>query len=155
MHTRLDSPSIYMSDQYPELTALEMPHIKAALPASITEIGNIKSRVNTPRQPLDVDTLFHVRQVSLQQEKQTHWHLSMTIISCTITFLLIIYFSFHFKLHKFMLHCSCKNTPPEPENATAPSSSNIPTSEYTKVTTEMDVQKESVTFTGYPMRQAN
>jgi hypothetical protein len=29
-----------MLDQSPELTALEMPHIKAALPASITEIDN-------------------------------------------------------------------------------------------------------------------
>jgi len=54
-----------------------------------------------------------------------------------------------------MSRCSCKNTPPEPENTTAPSSPNIPTSEYTKATTEMEVHKESVTFTGYPMRQAN
>jgi len=155
MHTRLDNPSFYMPDQSPELTASEMPHIKAALPANITEIDNIKSRVDAPRQSLDVDTLLHVRHVSLQQEKQTYCHLIMTIISCTVTFLLIIYFSFHFKLHHFMLRCSCKNTPPEPENTTAPSSSNIPTSEYTKATTEMDVHKESVTFTGYPMRQAN
>jgi len=54
-----------------------------------------------------------------------------------------------------MLRCSCKNTPPELENVIAPSSSSIPTSEYTKATTEMDVHKESVTFTGYPMRQVN
>ena len=59
MHTRLDNPSIYMPDQSPELTASEMPHIKAALPASITEIDNIKSRVDAPRQSLDVDTLLH------------------------------------------------------------------------------------------------
>jgi len=48
-----------MPDQSPELTASEMPHIKAALPASITEIDNIKSRVDAPRQSLDVDTLLH------------------------------------------------------------------------------------------------
>jgi len=92
MHTRLHNPSIYMLDQSPELTAFEMPHIKAALPASITEIDNIKSRVDAPRQSLDVDTLLHVRHVSLQQEKQTYWHLIMTIISCTVNFLLIIFF---------------------------------------------------------------
>jgi hypothetical protein len=46
-----------MPDQSPELTASEMPHIKAALPASITEIDNIKSRVDAPRQSLDVDTI--------------------------------------------------------------------------------------------------
>jgi heme/copper-type cytochrome/quinol oxidase subunit 4 len=94
MHTVLDNPSIYMPDQSPELTASEVPHIKAALPASITEIDNIKSRVDAPRQSLDVDTLLHVRHVSLQQDKQTHWHLNMTIISCTVTFLLIIFFPF-------------------------------------------------------------
>jgi len=155
MHTRLDNPSIYMPDQSPELTALEMPHIKAALPASIAEIHNIKSHVDVPRQSLDVDTLLHVRHVSLQQEKQTYWHLIMTIISCTVTFLLIIYFSFYFKLRHFMLRCSCKNTLPEPENTSAPSSSNIPTSEYTKATMEMVVHKESVTFTACPLRQTN
>jgi hypothetical protein len=65
------------------------------------------------------------------------------------------YFSFHFKLHHFMLLCSCKNTPAEPENTTAPLSPNIPASEYTKATTKVDVRKENITFTGYPMRQAN
>jgi hypothetical protein len=155
MHARLDNPSIYMPDQSPGITVLEMPHIKAALPASITEIDNIQSRVDAPRQSLDVDTLFHVRHVSLQQEKQTYWHLILTIISCSITFLLIIYFFFHFKLHRFMLRCFPRNTPPEPENTSSPSPSNIPTSEYTKATTEMDVHKESITFTGYPLRQTN
>ena len=86
MHTRLDSPSIYMPDQSPELTAFEMPHIKAALPTSITEIDNIKSRVDAPCQSLDVDTLLHVRHVSFQQEKQTHWPLIMTIITLPLPF---------------------------------------------------------------------
>jgi len=137
-----------MPDQSPELTAIEMPHIKAALPESVTEIDNIKSRVGTPRQTLDVDTLLHVRHVSLQHEKQTHWHLIITIISCTVTFLLIIYFSFYFKMHHLLSRCSCKNTPPEPENTSAPSPSHIPTS-------EMEAHKEGVTFTGYPLRQTN
>jgi len=97
MHTRLDNPSIYVPDQSPELTALEMPHIKSALPANITEIHNITSRVDAPRLSLDVDT-FHVRHVSLQQEKQTYWHLIMAIISCTIIFLLIIF--------PFILNCT-------------------------------------------------
>jgi hypothetical protein len=69
--TRLDNPSIYMPDQSPGITVLEMPHIKAALPASITEIDNILSRVDAPRQSLDVDTLVHVRHVSPQEEKHT------------------------------------------------------------------------------------
>jgi hypothetical protein len=103
-----------MPDQSPELTALEMPHIKAAVPASIAEMDNIKSRVDASRQSLDVGTLFHVCRVSLQQEKQTHLHLIMAIISCTITFPLIIYFSVHFKLHHCILRCFCKNTPSEP-----------------------------------------
>ena len=51
-----------------------------------------------------------------------------------------------------MLRCFCKNTLPEPENISSPSSSNIPTSQYTKAATELDVHKESVTFTGYPLR---
>jgi len=100
-----------MPDQSPELTALELPHIKAALLASITEIDNIKSRVDATRQSIDVDKLFHVRHVSLQQEKQTHWHLIMAIISCTFTFLLNIYFSFPFKLHHFVLRCFRKKYP--------------------------------------------
>jgi hypothetical protein len=40
MHTRLDNPSIHMPDESPEITVLEMSHIKATLPASITEIEN-------------------------------------------------------------------------------------------------------------------
>jgi hypothetical protein len=67
-----------MPDPSPELTASEIPHIKATLPASITEIDSIKSRVDAPRQSLDVDTLLHVRHVTLQHEKQTRWHLVMT-----------------------------------------------------------------------------
>ena len=71
MHTRLDNPSTYMPDQSSELKALEMPHIKAALLASITKIDNIKSRIDAPRQSLDVGTLFYECHVSLQQEKRT------------------------------------------------------------------------------------
>jgi len=59
-----------MPEQSPELTIFEMPRIKAALPASITEIDNIKSRVDAPRQSLDMDTLLHVRHVSLQQKNK-------------------------------------------------------------------------------------
>jgi hypothetical protein len=143
-----------MPDQSPELRVLEIPHIKAALPASITEIDNINSRVDAPRQSLD-ETLFHVRRISLQQEKQTYWHLIMAIISCTITFFLIIYFFFYFKPHHFILRCFCKNTTPVLKNTSSPSSSNIPTSECTKAATEMDEHKESVIFTGYPLRQTN
>ena len=77
----------------------------------------------------------------------------MAIIPCTIAFLLIIYFAFRFKLHHSILRC--KNTSPEPENTSPPSSSNIPTSEYTKAATEMDVHKKSVPFTGQPLRLTN
>jgi hypothetical protein len=141
-----------MPVQSPELTALEMPHIKATLPTNIAELDNIKLQVGTTRKSLDVDTLFHVSHVSLQQEEQTHWHLIMTITLCT--FLLIIYFSFHFKLHHFIFRCFSKNTPPK-SDISSPSPSNFPTSEYTKATTEMDVHKGSVTFTGYPLHQMN
>jgi hypothetical protein len=138
-----------MPDESPDLTVLEMPHIKSALPTSIAEMDNIKSQVGATRQSLDVDTLFHVRRISLQQEKQTHWHLIMAITSCTITFFLIIYFSFHFKLFPLFL----LSTPFEPENKSPPSYSNIPKSEYTKAATEIHAHKETVTFTGYPLHQ--
>jgi hypothetical protein len=82
-----------------------------------------------------------VRLVSFEQEKETYWHLNMAVISCTITSLLIVYFSFHFKPLHYMLRCFYKNTLPELENTSSISPSNTPTSEYTKTAKEMDLQK--------------
>jgi len=71
MYTRLDNQSIYMPDQSPELTAFEMPHIKAVLAESVTDIDNIKSRVDAPRKSLDVDTVARASRLTPTRKANT------------------------------------------------------------------------------------
>jgi len=57
-HAQQDALSVYIPDELPILAAHEMPHKEAALTAEITEPDHLKSRLETPQNSFDVDTLF-------------------------------------------------------------------------------------------------
>jgi hypothetical protein len=73
---------VYIPDELPILAARKLPHKEPALPAEITELDHLKSRLEAPQNSFDVDTLFHIQQATLRQKNQQHWHQIVAAVSC-------------------------------------------------------------------------
>jgi len=85
MNTRLENPSTYMPVKSPEIAAHDVPHIEAALPASINEMYEKISRRHTS------PVIRHGQKISRTSftptRKKPHWHLIIAINLCSLTFL--------------------------------------------------------------------
>ena len=104
----------------------EIPLLEQTTPKEIQQIDEVRSRVITPSHTFDVDSLFHLRQVSLHLEQRTFWHLIVTTNVCALAILGILYFS----LRSYVLNCipcrHCLNTTIEPGTVTSNPSPVIP-----------------------------
>jgi len=74
----LDAPYCYVPDKVSTVADHEVPLFEQITPRQVQQINEVISRVITPSQTFDVDSLFHLRQVSLHQEQRTVWHLIVT-----------------------------------------------------------------------------
>ena len=123
--TTLDTPYFYIPDKVSTVVEHEIPLLEQIAPREIQQIDEVRSRVITPSQTFDVDSLFHLRQVSLHQEQRTFWHLIVTTTVCALAILGILCFSFTFpctllytllslhKRHYRTQYCYFKNPSPE------------------------------------------
>ena len=123
-------------------------------PKEVQQIDEVRSRVLAPSQTFDVDSLFHLRQVSLHQKQRTFWHLIFTTTVCTPAILGILCFSLHCHIHNFIVCCHSTNTTSELSTAN-PNHSSI-THEPIRRThfPRSDELQRDVTFTAYPLKQA-
>ena len=83
--TRLDTPMIHIPDISAMLAIQEAPQIEEALSAATKELDNIKTRLATLLQELNIDTLCHIRRTSLHRDEQLHWYQIVTLSFCAIT----------------------------------------------------------------------
>jgi hypothetical protein len=116
-HANLDTPSVYVPEDFPILSRRELPRVEAALTAEVNELDQLKDRVATAQKSLDVDTMIHILKTTFPQETLPHWYLIIAAVSCTSTILLLLYFSLRWKLQ-----CStscCLRTNKSPEDATS------------------------------------
>jgi hypothetical protein len=73
----------------PELRGTTQTQLKDVTPVEIQELNDIHSRVKASQPTFDVDSLLHVHQTQLQQERKTHW-LMVIIASFIATMILFI-----------------------------------------------------------------
>jgi len=142
------------SDKVSTIADHEIPLLEQITPKEIQKIDEVRSRVFTPSQTFNVDSFFHLRQVSLHQEQLTFWHLIVTTTVCTLAILETLYFSLRSHVHNFIPCCHSTNTTIEPSTVTSNPSLVIPEpSQRTQFPRNDELQRD-VTFTAYPLKQA-
>ena len=154
MQTTLDRPNFYIPDKVSTVADHEIPLLEKITPKEIQQMNEVRSRVITPSQTFDVDSLFHLRQVSLHQEQRTFWHLTVTNTVCTLAVLGNLYFSLRSHVHNFVPCCHSINTTIEPSTVTSNLSPVIPEPSQRTQFPRNDEPQRDVTFTAYPLKQA-
>ena len=126
MQTTLDTPYFYIPDKVSTVADHEIPLLEQITPKEIQQIDELRSRVITPSQTCDVDSLFQLRQVSLHQEQRTFWHLIVTTTVCALAILGILCFSLRSYVLNFIPCRHPTNTTIEPSTVTSNPSLEIP-----------------------------
>ena len=73
MQTTLDTPHVYIPDKVSTVADHELPLLEQITPREIQQIEEVRSRVSTPSQTFDVDSLFHLRQVLAADNNHHCW----------------------------------------------------------------------------------
>jgi hypothetical protein len=71
--TSVGTPNFYLPDKTPVAADDELQALKEITPTAVTQLNDVMVRISARRQTLDVNSLLHIRQTSLQQQ-QTYWH---------------------------------------------------------------------------------
>jgi len=150
MQTTLDTPHFYIPYKVSTVVDHEIPLLEQITLKKIQQIEEVRPRVITPSQTFDVDSLFHLRHVSLHQEQRTFLHLIVTTIFCTLA---ILYFSLRFHIHNFIPCCHSTSTTIEPGTVTSNPSPVIPEPSQRNHFPRNDEPQRDVTFTAYPLKQ--
>jgi len=74
----------------------------------------VKERLATPRQSFDVDTLLHVHQQSVHAAQESHWLRLITIVACSVTVILLLFFLLRAYLQLLWSRCWRVKTDPSP-----------------------------------------
>jgi hypothetical protein len=64
----IDGPAVYVPDSLPLLSALELPRVEAVLATEVNEMDQLMDHLVVAQKFLDVDTLVHIQNTTLQLE---------------------------------------------------------------------------------------
>jgi hypothetical protein len=150
----LNTLHLYVPEKISVVTDHETRILEKISLELIQQLNDVKSRVMASPRNLDVDSTVHVHHASLQQERQSYWHLIIITTVCTITIIGILCFSLRSRIYRQILPCFSTHKPPNPhtELQVIPSTSSTPNAE-TNEATNIDSQK-NVIFTTYSLQPA-
>jgi len=154
MQTTLDTPHLYIPDKVSTVADHEIPLLEQITPKEIQQIDEVRSRVTTYAQSFDVNSLFHLQQVSLYQEQCTFWHLIVTTIVCTLAILGILYLSLRSYMQHSIPSCHSTNTTVEPNTVTLNPLPVTPEPSQRTQFTRKDENQRDVTFMACRLNQA-
>jgi hypothetical protein len=111
----------------------------------------VKERLATPRQSYDVDTLLHVHQQSVHAAQDSHWLWLVTVVACSVTVILLLFFLLRAYLQLLWSRCWRVQTGPSP--VAAPRGTTVPDAmlEHGEVGTRSQGPQEPVLFTTYAL----
>jgi len=114
----------------------------------------VKERLVTPRQAFDVDTLLYVHQKWVHAAQESHWLRLTTMIACSITIILLLFFSLCSYVRNLYLRCWHVKTDPSP--IAAPRVTPVPDAilEHVETGTRQLGPQEPVMFTTYALQDA-
>jgi hypothetical protein len=125
--------------------------MEAAMSPETSGLDFVKERLVTPRQSFDVDTLLHVHHKSVHAAQESHWLRLVTIVACSVTIILLLFFLFRSYLRIPLLRCWHVKTDPFP--IAAPRGTAVPDAilEHGEGGTRSPGPQEPVTFTTYAL----
>jgi hypothetical protein len=93
--SELDFPSIYLLDNILIATEYEIQQLQELTPKAVQQLEEIRSRVTAPQHAFELDSLLHIHQTSLLQERRTNWlFVISTSLRTILTFSIICYLSY-------------------------------------------------------------
>jgi len=101
-----------------------------------------------------VNSLFHLRQVSLHQEQRTIWQLIVTTTVCALAILGILFFSLCSYVLNFIPCLHSTNTTIEPSTVTSNPSPELPEPSKRTHFPRNDEPQKDVPFTASPLKPA-
>jgi len=110
----LDTPQLFLPDRVPAVEGHELAKIEAAMAPKTSGLNFVKERLATPRQSFDVDTLLHVHQQSVHTAQESHWLQLITIVACSVTVILLLFFLLRAYLQLLWSRCWRVKTDPSP-----------------------------------------
>jgi hypothetical protein len=149
----ISSTHIYVPDKISVVADHEIPQIKKLLPAEVKQLEDVKSKVMAPSQCFDVDSLFHIKQATLHQTRQTYWQPIAISAVCVIVIFGILYLSLKSFIHNIAIRCFSSHTVPESTTAEQnPSSSPPPEPRRRAYAQNKDDTQSDVAFTDYSLQ---
>ena len=150
----LDAPQLFLPDRVPAVASHELAKIEAAMSPETSGLDYVKERLVTPRQAFDVDTLLHVHQKSVHAAQESHWLRLTTMIACSITIILLLFFSLRSYVRILFLRCWHVKADPSP--IAAPRVTPVPDAilEHVETGTRKLGPQEPVMFTTYALQDA-
>jgi len=149
-HANLDTPSVYVPENFSILSRHELPRIEAVLTPEVNDQDQLKDCLATAHKSLDVDTLVHIQKTTFPQGTLPHWHLILAAVSCTFTGPLVLYVALRSKLQCSMSYCLRTGTSPEDATPRCPIHP-APASEHPTTATYSEQHCDSVTFATYAL----
>ena len=106
----LSTPPLYIPDKIPVEAEVEMQALEEMKSSEVMRLDYVMARMKSRPKTLDVDTLLHIRQSSVQQKQETQWYFIVTIVSCFVTLLAVLCLSLRARIYNFLLRCFFKPT---------------------------------------------
>jgi len=112
----------------------------------------VKERLATPRQSFDVDTLLHAHEQSVQAAQESHWLWLITIVACSVTVILLLFFLLRAYLQLLWTRCWRVKTDSSP--IAAPRGTTVPDAmlEHGEEGTRSQGPQQPVQFTTYALK---
>ena len=150
----LSTPLLYTPDKIPVEADVEMQAFEEIKPSEVMNLDDVMARRKTRPRTLDVGTLLHIRQSSVQQKQQTQWYFIITIVSCSVTLLAVRCFSLRARTYNFLLRCFFKPTVSPPDRFVREDCT-LPTPNLRQELRDVreDHFERNVTFAMYPTQQ--
>jgi hypothetical protein len=148
----LDAPQLFLPDKIPPVESRELAQIEAALSPETSRLDFINERLVTPRQAFDVDTLLLVHQKSVHAAQESHWLRLITIVACSVTIMVLMFFPLLSYFRILLLRCWPGKTDPVPIGT--PPGTNVPDAilEHGEAGTRSSDTQGPVSFTTYALK---
>jgi hypothetical protein len=121
VHAKLETPNLYLPSNISAVSNYETNQLKDVLPADTSRIDDMTSRLATRKQTFDVDSSFHVQEVSQQQEQRTRWLIVLTTSICVAIILGIFCFNLYSRCRNLQCYAlpNASNSELSPHNPTS------------------------------------
>jgi hypothetical protein len=154
IQSTIDTVHFYVPESIAVIANHEIPLIKEISSGEVKQL-EVKSKVMTPSQTFDVDSLFYIKQASMRQTNQTYWHLIATTSVCAVAVLGILYLSLRTYLRNLATRSFSSGTIPEPSTSEQNPPSLTPEPRRREHTPNNDDSQRDIAFASYSLKSTN